>query len=318
MSDNLLAVLAEFKRSIASRTQATRASYVQVNPDANIGATSARAEQRLNEVRELLRLAPQASGTPLPPSQTEPVPYIIAHTSYTAEQLWKDARRGYLNVCVWSATTQAWVSVVTCLDNLRQQLQRVVITFNGVQMVVTYEDARSLTVAGLCARIEQRCALALTPNDESTWSFVLSDSEPREAGVINTRADCERERDWWTQCIDPRTYDFGVCSTYTVTPLSTLGGAALAHEMQLTGNRQQYAKAQATRAQQALERQQRQQLREEQEEAFNASLVADRNKRARTEAAPAPVPAPASRSARRPTPEELRAIRLAHFQNKEA
>ena len=82
--------------------------------------------------------------------------------------------------------------------------------------------------------------------------------------------------------------------------------------MQLTGNRQRYADAQATRVQQALERQQRQQLREEQEEAFNASLVADRNKRARTEAAPA------SRSARRPTPEELRAIRLAHFQNKEA
>ena len=299
--------LTTFKRSIASK-HATRASYVQVNPDANIGATSARAEQRLNEVRELLRLATQPSGTPLPPSQTEPVPYIIAHTSYTAEQLWKDARRGYLNVYVWSATTQAWVSVVTCLDNLRQQLQRVVITFNGVQMVITYEDARSLTVAGLCARIEQRFALALTPDDESTWSFVLSDSVPREAGVINTRAACERERDWWTQCIDPRTYDFGVCSTYTVTPLSTLGGAALAHEMQLTGNRQQYADALATRAQQVRDRQ----LREEQDAAFVASQAADRE-RAHTAASVSAPDVEPDAPTLHPTPEELRAIRMQRF-----
>ena len=108
-------------------------------------------------------------------------------------QLWKDARQGYLTVCVWSDTQQQWVSAISCLDNLRAQLQYITVTFNGVEMVITHEEAPSLTVTELRARVEARFALVLeharrpdivndgdkdgidnhSDNHSATWSFVL-------------------------------------------------------------------------------------------------------------------------------------------------
>lgn len=336
--------LKDWKRSVASSTEAARPSYVQLN--GNVVTTNARADcqARLSEVRELLSSAPQqhADGVSAPqqppPAQTEPVPYVIAHTSYTAEKLWKDARQGYLTVCVWSDTQQQWVSAISCLDNLRAQLQYITVTFNGVEMVITHEEAPSLTVTELCARVEARFALVLEHarrpdivNDgdkdgiddhSATWSFVLCDSVARKVygnNVINTCSACAQSHNWWTHVIDTCTHDFAVRSTYNVVALSTLDDETIA-QMNVLGNRQTYADAQTKRAQLARDRQ----LREEQNAAYAALLEADRKRARTTTTETAAVPSVAVVESPPPdvpdapdapllTAAELRAKRLQHF-----
>ena len=247
---NRVANLAKVKRSIASRRHATLLSRVR---------------------------------RPGLPDCT--VPELLTTTDYTSAQVWKDARRKVLDVDV-SFDGEHWTPVITYLDNVRQQSAE-------VKVIVQWHDGTTedhcwqanehplLTLQDICIWFETTHGHALQPASDtrstSTWSFMVHDS--RNHTLLNTTALLTEPEfnPWWsTTRFDPTQHDYRELLHLRITPLNLdTFEPALLEAMDLNGNREPY-QALLDQQQQQIQWQRDAALRQEQDTAYAAALVADR------------------------------------------
>lgn len=220
-----------------------------------------------------------------PPASTT-VYDILQHTSYTASELWKEARLGHLSVVLtWSDDSES-ASILTCLDNVRAQwttLRVLCGTSKDTLFVIQREQEPHLTLYDICTRVEQSSEVWLpTHTNAEEWSFLLQSSNSQD--ILNTTAHVHSK--WWSA------ERFG-CSVHRFTAIvhievfPCLMGLDVQNEMGLCGNRSlslQHTQppplaAQPPNTPQAKAANRYNHLRKEQDDAYYASLKADQAKK---------------------------------------
>lgn len=199
---------------------------------------------------------------------------ILQNTTFTATQLWNEARLKHLDINIRPLQATTHTSVLTYFDNIRTQWTELSVVCGVSGEVVSCfnaTDVPELTIQDICVSIENACGGVWTPptKDAMEWSFVLQDSV--EQTVISTRTQMQSQ--WWSiERLSYHTHNYAQIHTIKVFPMEY--DAEIQQEFDLSSNRQLYATQ--------LQKDERQQLRQEQDAAYYQSLEADVAKPTRT------------------------------------
>lgn len=193
---------------------------------------------------------------------------ILQNTTFTAAQLWTEARLEHLDINIKPLHATIHTSLLTYFDNVRTQWAElsVVCGVSGETIsIFNIADVPVLTIQDICVSIESMRdgVWALQMNaDAVEWPFVLQDSV--ELAVVNTRKQMQSQ--WWSvERFCYRTHNYSQISKILVFPMEY--GAEIQQEFDLSLNRQSYAEQ--------LQKNERQRLREEQNNKYYQSLEAD-------------------------------------------
>lgn len=195
---------------------------------------------------------------------------ILQHTTYTASQLWNEARLKHLEINIQPLQSQTSSSALTYFDNVRNQWAEltVVCGVSGEPITIFRAcETPELTVQDICITIEASCCGVWTPSSPRTseWSFVLHDSG--QQSVINTKTQMQDK--WWSV----ERFSYHQHNYQTICKLQVFAmeyDEEIQHEFDLALNRQHYA--------QQLQNSERQRLREEQDKEYYQSLEMDAEK----------------------------------------
>lgn len=220
-------------------------------------------------------------------ASTTTVHDILQHTNYTASELWKEARLGHLNVVLMWPDESVSVSMMTCLDNVRAQWSELRVmcgVSKDTLFVIQKEQQPQLTLHDICARVEQSSDVWQPTHDNAVeWSFLLQSSNRHD--ILNSLAHVHSK--WWSS----ERFGHAVHRFTTVVHIEVfpcLFGPDVQEEMGLCGNRSvplQHTQPQVVPppsvAQAHVDDSYKQlhHLREEQDDAYYASLKADQAKK---------------------------------------
>ena len=196
---------------------------------------------------------------------------ILQHTTYTASQLWNEARLKHLEINIQPLQSQTISSALTYFDNVRCQWAEltVVCGVSGEPITIFRAcETPELTVQDICITIEASCCGVWTPPSPHTteWAFVLQESG--QQSVINTKTQMQDK--WWSV----ERFSYQQHNYQTICQLHVFAmeyDEEIQHEFDLALNRQTYA--------QQWQNSERQRLREEQDKEYYQSLEMDAQKK---------------------------------------
>lgn len=223
------------------------------------------------------------------------VPLFIEHTSWSAADIWKAARKGL--VCIdaqfhHEQKDDSWTPVLEWFDAIRNHWRKVEChvypcreSATFIQLEWDYNKHTALTVGQMCERIEQSLP-TYQYDGVATWNFVLD--APGQCTVNMTK---DIHECWWT------TTRFGVDYEYVkhapivfvyLLEQSIADDHSILEDLGLYGNRNVYLDSVVTEPANAIDQVDSQtqatvlsvdrELKNEQDEAYYASLQADQAK----------------------------------------
>ena len=208
---------------------------------------------------------------------------ILQNTTWSATDLWKEARLGHLRVGVRVGENDEEVSVLTYFDNVRTQWTTVSIVCGHSRetiVVLTAEEHPELTIVDICRCVEESCGGLWEPSVATAeeWSFLLYSSS--EQSLLNTKV--QMNTAWWSlDRFAHHMHDYSRVVEIVVYPCEF--DSELRHELGLMSNRW-VGGGGALNAQQGQQKQQEQtqkersSLRKEQDAEYYQSLASDRAK----------------------------------------
>ena len=121
---------------------------------------------------------------------------VVHNTLFSASDLWKEARHNHVTIRLISSSC----SVLTYFDNLRAQWASVDVLYGDSETIVTTIENSPLdapiTLYDICNHIEKTTTLEWLPESTqaSEWSFLLYSSQTHQ--LLNPTADMSHE--WWS------------------------------------------------------------------------------------------------------------------------
>ena len=220
---------------------------------------------------------------------------FLNHTSWSAADVWKAARKGL--VCIDAQFRHAqeddsWTPVFEWFDAIRNHWQKVEChvypsrdSAMVIQFVWDYHEYKTLTVGQMCERIEQRLP-TYQYDGVATWNFVLDATNHGTVNMAHNVHEC-----WWTTTRFGIDYEYvkhaPIVSAYLLEQ-SIANDPSILEDLGLYGNRNVYFNSLETEPTYEMNQgdshgnarslSDERLLKQEQDEAYYASLQADQAK----------------------------------------
>lgn len=223
------------------------------------------------------------------------MPLFIEHTSWSAADIWKAARKGL--VCIdaqfhHEQKDESWFPVLEWFDAIRNHWRKVEChvypcreSTTPIQLEWDYHEHANLTVGQMCERIEQNLP-TYQYDGVATWNFVLDAPDHCTLNLTKDINEC-----WWTTTRFGVDYEYvkhaPIVSVYLLEQ-SIADNYSILEDLGLYGNRNNYYNSVITNSANGIDRVDfrthatdlyaERELKHEQDEAYYASLQADQAK----------------------------------------